>query len=529
MILTRRSVLRYSAAAAAVSFANPGILRAQGSERPIRIALAASSPRSLDPIFSTLGADNWVILQVFDQLVSPPYGQFAVSDDQYEGILAESWTKSDDARIWTFKLRSGVSFHNDYGTVSPEDIVFTFERAKREGVSTTTYANIKSVVASGADEVTFTLTGPDPLFLGGVISVPTSMIVSKKAVEEKGEGFAREPIGTGPYMVTGMGSSAVTVARFDGYWSEPAVTSQIEFLYTSDTTSRTLSLMSGDVDMIEAVRAPGWMAQIQQQNEALLVDQTAPGSFNTLYFNLTKAPFDNPLVRQAVATAINSAVVAQALAPFGAQTWTLSPPDYPTGWAEDELPEELRYAYNPDLAREMLTEAGFANGLNFSANISQREDYRSIMLILQEMMRPAGINMDLNIMDHAAFHGANRQDANSLVLYSQSLPPVPLEYMTRYLSSAAVVKPDGTGGDNFSHYGVAMPGVDDQLAAMREASSTEEYISIGRDIELQVQKDLPLMGVGNLSYAIVRNPAIDLGYQVQSGYARWRLNLARRS
>ncbi|RQP08140.1 MAG: ABC transporter substrate-binding protein [Paracoccus sp. BP8] len=529
MLINRRRVLHMSVAAAAASFTAPGLLRAQGSDRPIRIALAATSPRVIDPIFSTLGADNWVNLQVYEHLVSPPNGKFATQDNEYRPMLAESWDKSDDARTWTFKLRKDVPFHGDYGTLTAEDVVFTFERAMREGIATASYANVKSVVASGPDEVTFTLNGPDPFFLGGVISIPTSQIVCKNAVEEKGENFGKEPIGTGPYAVERMSSSGVNALRFDGYWGETPKTARIEFLYTSDTTSRTLSLMSGDVDMIEAVRAPGWVQQIRQQNDALIVDQTQPGSFNTLFFNLTKAPFDNPLVRKAIATAIDSAVVAQALAPFGAQTWTLSPPDYPSGWAAEELPDDLRYDYDPDRARELLIEAGHGNGLNFTAGISQREDYRSIMLILQELMRPAGINMNLNIMDHAAFHGANRQDANSLVLYSQTLPPVPLEYMSRYLSSAAVVKSDGTGGDNFSHYGIAMPGVDDQLETMRQATTVEEYSSIGREIEKKVQEDLPLMGIGNLGYAIVRNPEVDLGYEIESGYARWRLDLAQRA
>lgn len=518
-----------SVAAAAASFASPGLLGAQGSDRPIRIALAATSPRAIDPIFSTLGADNWVNLQVYEHLVAPPNGKFATKDDEYRPILAESWTKSDDARTWTFKLRKDVQFHDGYGSLTAEDVVFTFERAKKDGIATQTYANVESIVASAPDEVTFTLDGPDPLFLGGVISTPTALIVSKKAVIEKGENFAKEPVGTGPYAVESMSGSGVNVQRFDGYWGGAAKTARIEFLYTSDTTSRTLSLMSRDVDMIEAVRAPGWMQQVSQQDDSLQVDQTNPGSFNTLFFNLTKAPFDNPMVRKAVATAIDSAVVARALAPFGQQTWTLSPPQYPSGWAADELPEALRYEYDPDIARQMLADAGHSNGLDFTANISQREDYRSIMLILQELMRPAGINMNLNIMDHAAFHGANRQDANSLVLYSQSLPPVPLEYMSRYLSSASVVKADGTGGDNFSHYGIAMLGVDDQIETMSQATTIEEYTSIGRDIEKKLQDDLPLMGVANLGYAIVRNPEVNIGYEVESGYARWRLDLAQRA
>ena len=74
---------------------------------------------------------------------------------------------------------------------------------------------------------------------------------------------------------------------------------------------------------------------------------------------------------------------------------------------------------------------------------------------------------------------------------------------------------DGTGGGNYSHYGVLMPGVDDLLAEMLQATTFDGYIEKGREVELQIQRDLPMVGLPTLSYLVVRNPRVDLGFEVQ--------------
>jgi peptide/nickel transport system substrate-binding protein len=284
--------------------------------------------------------------------------------------------------------------------------------------------------------------------------------------------------------------------------------------------------LSGDVDMIEGVRAPGWIPSIQAQKPDLLFDMTAPGSFNTLFFNLTKAPLDNIQVRQAIIHGINREEIVQALAPMANISFTLNPPNYPTGFKHEELPEELRYDYDPDKAKALLADAGFKNGLTIAVNTSQREDYSSYALIIQEQLRAIGVTIDLNIMDHSAYHADNRKDLNSLPINSSSLPPIPLDVYNRITSAAAEVKNDGKGGGNYSHYGVAMPGVDEKLQAMLQATSFDDYVKIGREVELQIQTDLPMFGLPTLSYTVVRSPKIDLGYEVKGGYARWRLHRA---
>ncbi|WP_274425170.1 ABC transporter substrate-binding protein [Chelativorans sp. YIM 93263] len=530
MRISRRTLLKTGAAGMASTVFLPGLVRAQNADDVIRLAVAAGGPRSADPNQTTQGADNWTTEQMFEQLVRPPDGLFAAADDEYVPTLATSWETSEDGLTWTFQLREGVQFHKGYGEMTSEDVVHSFDRARFDGVNTAVFGNIESVEATGQYEVTFRLRGPDPLFLGSTIFQNGASIVSKKAEEEKGDSFNTDSIGTGPYVLDSFDSSNGTrLTRHDDYWDGPANISNVEVAYIADTTARTLALIAGEIDIIEAVRAPGWIDQIRQRDPDLRVDMTNPGSFMTLHINLNQEPFDNPMVRKAIATAIDSAAVANALAPMGMPTVTLSPPHYPTGWAREELPEELRYDYNPDTARQMLADAGFADGISFEANVSQREDYRSTMLIVQELMRPAGIDMQLNVMDHSAYHGANREDQNTLALHAASYPPVPLDYMSRYLSSGAEVKADGTGGGNYSHYGVAIPGVDDELAQMQVATSFDEYVSIGREIERKVQDDLPVLGVMTLGFTAVRSARVDLGYEVDGGYARWRFHKATKS
>lgn len=71
-----------------------------------------------------------------------------------------------------------------------------------------------------------------------------------------------------------------------------------------------------------------------------------------------------------------------------------------------------------------------------------------------------------------------------------------------------------------------MPGVDEKLDAMLQTTTFDDYVKVGREVELQIQRDLPMFGLPTLSYTVVRNPRIDLGYEIKGGYAYWRFSRA---
>jgi peptide/nickel transport system substrate-binding protein len=531
MSLKRREFLELAAASAALSMVGIKTARAASSPDVIRIGIAANGPRSTDPNLTTQGGDNWATEQMYEQLVRPDDGTFATAPDQYLPTLATEWSSSPDAKTWTFKLRQGVQFHKGYGEMTSEDVVFSYKRAVTDGTNTTIMANVADVVANGPYEVAVALKSADVNFLGSIAFSNNTSIVSKKAYDKIGaKQFATDAVGTGPYELARFDNQwGVGMKRHEGYWGQKAKIPAAECVYIADTTARTLALLSGDVDMIEAVRAPGWVDSMLQRDPTLQIDMTAPGSFNTLHINLNRKPFDNLKVRQAVLYAIDRHAVADALKPMGGFMACLQPPGFPAGFKTEELPPELQYNYDPEKAKALLKEAGFPDGFDFDSNCSQREDYSSIMLIVQELLRAVGMRMNLHIGDHTAYHADNHMDKNTLALHSASYPPIPTQLYFQQLSSKSEVKADGSGGINYSHYGVTIPGIDALLDKALQATDFKAYVDYCKQIELQVLRDLPLIGMSTLSFTVARNARVDLGYPVKSGYARWRFHRATKT
>lgn len=531
MKLSRRTFLAHASTIAAA--ATMGAPVAHAKDEAISIALAARSPTSINPQQPGMtGGDNWAIHQVFDTLVKSDEGTFAIRPEDFRPSLAESWESSEDAKTWTYKLRRGVKFHKGYGEMTADDVVFTFARHLDPKIVTNQkplYSNVEAVKAVDPHTVQFTLKRPDPLFNGSVVTTLAASILCRKAFEEKGKDFTMSPVGTGPYQVESVSpSDGIQLAAFPDHFAGPAVTKTIHVRFIADTTARTLAFASGQVDMIEGVRSPGWLPSMRQRSASTIFDATAPGSFNLLHLNLTRPPLNDVRVRQAIRYAINNDQIAAAFAGLAVPMVGVIAPQFAGAVKKGDLPPALQYNYDPKKAKALLAEAGHPTGVTIPCFTSQREDYAAIMLMLQEQLRAVGINLDLKIIDHATMHSENRKDRNSIALYSSSYPPVPTQPFLQLLSSDADTKADGTGAENYSHYGVAIPGVDALIEKAQDEPDFNKRIALIQDIEKQVLRDLPLLGIVTLSYVIARNPRVNIGFPVKSGYAYWRLNKAKR-
>lgn len=532
-MLRRRNFLKLAALAATAILPLSGWLSGPATAQAtdtLEIAFSARGLRTIDPARSIQGADEWAIIHIHDKLVDVPKGRFPRTVAEVAPSLATDWQVSDDAKTWTFTLREGIKFQKGYGEMTSQDVKFTFDRLlnpEELGVNRALYHNIESVEVDGPYKVVFQLKQPDPLFPLGPLLHYSASIISQKAFEEKGsEAFERDPVGTGPYMLETVfenPSEGVLLTRNPDYWGEPANMPKLHVQYIADTTARTLALLSGDVHMIEGVRAPGWVPSIKARNSDLHFDTSSPGSFFTIQMNMQKPPFDNQKVRQAVAYLIDRDTIAEAMAPISRRTFGLNPPSFPAGFTEETVPDAVRYDHDPEKAKALLAEAGLPEGFAFDSYTSQREDYQSIALMIQDMLRAGGIEMNLEVKDHTAFHADQATNTNTIFLRSAAYPPVPTQAIGEQLSSAAEVKNDGSGGPNFSHYGVAIPGIDDMLEAAMAEPNLDERIKKVQAIEEKFLTDMPLLPIVTNGYLIVRAPNVDLGYEQQSGYAHWRL------
>jgi peptide/nickel transport system substrate-binding protein len=518
--------------ALAGAYASPPLLTkawAQGNDT-LRLGWGARGLRTIDPQKSIQGVDDWAILHIHERLVQIPLGRFPETMEEFSPGLATSWEGSDDAKTWTFQLREGVQFHDGYGEFTAEDVKYTFDRvrdADRIGVRRPMYDNIREVTVDDTLQVTFHLHEPDPLFLWSAQTHTTCAIMSMRATEELGdEAIERNPIGTGPYQLETVyqdPAEGCSVVANPDYWGEQPRTPRLHFTYIADTTARTLALLSGDVHMVEGVRAPGWVPSIQQRNPNLHFDVVAPGSFFTLHFNMTQPPFDDVLVRRAMYYAIDRDEITAAMAPFGNRTWGLNPPSYIGGFTAETIPEHVRYDHDPEKARELLAEAGHPDGFSFNAYTSQREDYSAVMLMVQEQLRRASIDMNLEIKDHTAFHADQTTGTNNLSQMSSTFPPVPTQPILLYLTSGAVVIEGGGGGHNFSRYGVVTDGIDDLYEQAMQEPDLEKRIALVQDIEVKFLEDAPLIHMVTNGFMLVRAANVEVGFEVKSGYANWDL------
>lgn len=165
--------------------------------------------------------------------------------------------------------------------------------------------------------------------------------------------------------------------------------------------------------------------------------------------------------------------------------------------------------------------------MSFETYVSQREDYQSIYLMFQEMLRKVGIDMKLRTVDHTAYHTDNLRDQNIFPMNSETTAPVGTSLLQTYFSSAAEAKKDGKGGRNYSHYGVAMPGIDDMLAKILDGPDLARRQALTREAEVKILRDLPAFNALSLHWVFARNPRLDLGYRIQASYAYFTLAKAR--
>lgn len=266
---------------------------------------ASSDIGSIDPLIDSSLASNNVYHAVFDQLVR------VSADGEIEPRLATSWVANEDATEWTFSLRDDATFH-DGTPVTAEDVAYSFTtvQANPESRNATYTAVIQSVVVTSPTEITFTLTQPNAAFARVVYQIG---IVPKAVYEAVGpDGFAQEPVGSGPYAVVSYtpGVSLVLEA-YDGYWDGERDVENVTIIPVPDADARVNGLLSGEIDV--AAVSP-FQLEAFEGSDSVTVTEEAGNQLVFLGFNSGLAPLDDPAFRRAIDLAVDrEAIVEQIL------------------------------------------------------------------------------------------------------------------------------------------------------------------------------------------------------------------------
>ena len=365
--------------AAALVLANGASALAARTDLVIGITL---EPPHLDPTAGAAAAiDEVLYANVFEGLTR------IGADGEVLPALAESWTVSDDGKVYTFKLHSGVKFH-DGTDFNADDVKFSLDRARADNsvnAQKGLFAAIGAVEMVDPATVRITLKNPQSSFLYNM-GWGDAVIVAPETADTNKE----KPVGTGPFKFqTWAKGSSITLIRSDAYWGAPVSLDKAEFRIVTDAAAAVPALLSGDVQAFPFFD-PDSVAQIQGDPRFKVVIGATEGE-TILSMNNKKPPFDRLQVRQAISFALDrKAIIDGASAGLGVPIGSHMSPANKAYVGLTGL-----YPHNVEKARELLKEAGLANGFKATLKLPPPPYARLGGEIIASQLRDVGIDLQI--------------------------------------------------------------------------------------------------------------------------------------
>ena len=351
--------------------------RADNNE--IAVGISQDLGDSLDPYQMTAAGTREILFNVYEGLYKP------TSSGDFEPALAESYAVSEDGRVYTFTIRQGVLFHNET-PMDVNDVVYSFNTCAATSVDSSLGAalsNVASVEAANENTVVVTLKEPDSDFLAYVASV---YIVPDDYSDQ-----ATAPVGTGPFKyVSRSVQENLVLEKFDGYWGEGAKVDRVTFMIYENSSALMTALNGGAVDLVMHLT----VSQTQNLDERYNVLEGTMNLVQALYLNNAVAPFDDVRVRQALCYAIDRDAILELTADgHGTKLGSSMYPAF-TKYFDDSLTDY--YTYDPEKAKELLTEAGYPNGFTMTITVpSNYTPHVDTAQVLVEQLGAVGITVQL--------------------------------------------------------------------------------------------------------------------------------------
>ena len=348
---------------------------------------------------------------IFDRLVVQD------ADHSFHGHLASSWETSPDGLNWTFKLRRGVKFH-DGEPFNAKVIEWWLPKFKGSENAYMTEA-IDKVVVIDDYTVKLVMNKPDPALL---LNMSTSFmgVPSPKSYEALGDKFGvTAAVGSGPFKLErfNVGQQTVLVRNEDYRWASalskntgPAKIKRLTLREINEDSTAFLEFKTGGVDALLSVPSD-FIAKIQAVKDLKLV--FLPGT-EVMYMpiNTSVEPFTDIKVREAVALAVNQKEIMASL--FGG-TGAVAGNFLISSLQESRINPKLNIAYNPERAKKLLDEAGWAlgaGGLRAKAGkpltvklwTQNGTQFKRVTEVIQAQLKAVGVNAEITVQDPASIN-----------------------------------------------------------------------------------------------------------------------------
>ncbi|MEJ2288774.1 MAG: ABC transporter substrate-binding protein, partial [Deinococcales bacterium] len=470
-----------------------------------------AEPATLDTAQLTDYNSSRAASQMYEGLV-----RFKDASTEVEPGLAESWDVSSDGLVYTFHMRPGVTFH-DGTPVDAAAAKFSFERQidpnnAYHDTGDFAYAEftlgmIKSIDVVDPMTLRITLKAPFAPFLSNM-AMAAARLVSPAAVKKYGRDFSQHPVGAGPYkFVAWKRGVEVDLEANPDYWRGEPKVKKLIFRPIVEDQARLAALESGEIDLAVNL-PPDDLARLRKDPKYTFAEQ--PG-MHTWYvvFNVKKKPFDDPRVRQAVAYAIDrNAIVEAVLRNTGVLATNFLPPVI---WSYTK--DVPTYAYDPDKAKQLLADAGYANGFSVDFWIPQSgsgmQQPVAMGTVIQDYLSRVGIKVNLQQFEWGSYLKQVIQPVEN----ADQLPPMfemswigdngdPDNFLYILLSGDQFPP----GGFNLGYY--SNPKVDALLRQARTTLSQADRTPLYVEAQKLLMADMPVVPIDHETQIVVMKSTI---------------------
>lgn len=318
-------------------------------------------------------------------------------DGTFTNSLATDYEWSEDHLQLTVTLRDDVYFHNGEHMTS-DDVVFTFDRDKNSPQTAGNLGALDRVEA--IDEYTVVFYWKS-IFMPAlnVLSNIQYSILNRKAVEEAGDDYALHPIGTGPYQfVERVSGEKIVVEAFDKYFEGPATIKHVTFRIITDSSTAVVALETGEIDCMTHVPLSAKDTIVNSPNLEWY-SESSSGNVMIIFNNNPNSRFSNPKLREAVARAVDrDAIILGCVEGEGKAEALMS-----TKWSFGYTEEIPYFEQDIERAKELMAEAGYADGLTIKCKTFESATYSQVIEVLQSQMAEIGITIEIEKQEKAAY------------------------------------------------------------------------------------------------------------------------------
>lgn len=342
----------------------------------------------LDPQLAVAAGTSEVLFNIFEGLLKPN------EKGELYPAVAESYEISPDGLTYTFKLRSGVKFHNGQAVTSA-DVKFSYERLAGIGTGkplSTAFGSVQSIEAPDPSTVVIKLKENNSSFLTAL----TAAIIPNGYEDSN-----KHPIGTGPFKFKEyLPGQRLVVEKFADYYVKgvPSL-DQVEFRIVTDPEAALLALKSGEVDIYPRIGTE----KLEELDDAAYTKLSAPQNLVQLMtFNIARKPFDDIRVRQAINYAVDKDEIIQGVAlgkgtKLGSNISPVLAKYYQPG-LEDTYPTDI------DKAKSLLAEAGYKDGFETTLSVPSNYQFHvDTAQVIAQQLEKIGIKVKIETVEWAVW------------------------------------------------------------------------------------------------------------------------------